>query len=81
MLSKLFLSHFKNISGGLEVMAAKELLNRFPTDVRLRQGKMHFEASLEDLRYMHTLRSIDNLYITLADMEIDWNEEVEGNLN
>ena len=61
-------------------MAAKELLNRFPTDVRLRQGKMHFEATLDDLRNLHTLRSIDNLYITLADMEIDWNEEVEGNL-
>ena len=31
-------------------------------------------AHLDDLNELHTLRSVDNLYLTLADVDFDWNE-------
>ena len=60
------------MAGGLEPLSAKELEIRFPSDIRLRAGKVHFEAELSDLKKMHCLRSVDNLSVTLADVEFDW---------
>ena len=60
------------MAGGLEPLSAKELEIRFDSDIKLRAGKVHFEAELCDLKKMHCLRSVDNLSVTLADVEFDW---------
>ena len=70
-----------SVPGGLEEMSAKEIQHRFSGNILLRQGKLHFEASLDELQNMHTLRSVDNIFITLADVAYDWNENnSEGKL-
>ena len=60
------------MAGGLEPLSAKELEIRFDSDIKLRAGKVHFETKLSDLKKMHCLRSVDNLSVTLADVEFDW---------
>ena len=62
--------------GGLEEMSAKELEKKFEGDIKIRQGKIHFEGSVECFSKMHTLRSVDNLALTIADVEFDWDQEL-----
>ena len=59
--------------------SAKELAEKFPSsDIKLRNGKLHFTASLDDLPRVHGLRSIDNLYCTIADVKFKWDIIPEG---
>ena len=65
--------------GGIEELSAKELAVKFPnSDIKLRNGKLHFTASLSDLPKIHGLRSIDNLYCTIADAKFKWGIIPEG---
>jgi len=63
--------------GGLEELSAKELEKKFSSDIRIRQGKIHFEgnSNLEFLSSIHSLRSVDNLSLTIVDIEFDWEQE------
>ena len=70
------------VPGGIEEMSGKELQNRFSGDIKLRLGKVHFEASIDKLQEVHTLRSIDNLFLTIADVAFNWAENnTEGYLS
>ena len=63
----------------MNFLSAKEIAVKFPeSDIKLRNGKIHFEASLDDLSKIHGLRSIDNLYCTLADVNFKWAIIPEG---
>ena len=50
----------------------------FYKTLKLRNGKLHFTASLTDLPKIHGLRSIDNLYCTIADAKFKWGIIPEG---
>ena len=51
----------------------------FPnSDIKLRNGKLHFTASVDEFPRVHGLRSIDNLYCTIADVKFKWDIIPEG---
>jgi len=65
--------------GGMEELSAKEFAVTFPTsDIKLRNGKLHFTASVDEFPRVHGLRSIDNLYCTIADVKFKWDIIPEG---
>ena len=71
------------IPGGLEQLSCLELAAKFgnESDILLRNGKIHFEVGKEKLSEIHKLRSVDNLFLNIADVEFDFEEHnSEGTL-
>jgi hypothetical protein len=64
------------IPGGLERLSCLELAAKFgnESDILLRNGKIHFEVGKEKLSEIHMLRSVDNLFLNIADVEFDFEE-------
>ena len=70
------------IPGGLERLSCLELASKFgnESDILLRNGKIHLELGKDKLAKIHKLRSVDNLYLNIADVHFDFEEnDTEGN--
>ena len=62
------------IPGGLERLSCLELAAKFgnESDILLRNGKIHFEVGIDKLSEIHKLRSVDNLFLNIADLKFDF---------